>query len=244
MNPPDPNRPDENRPFPSESEWLDLPLPEARPEAPATTPSDSAARRDRQRPPADDFVARTLQALAEERELDRQLQHLDVQLPGALLQHFAAPAPSRQFADRTLAALDDARRQHWQRLLARHVAPEPSPQFVARTLQALANAPGTPAQRPRPQAGPTRPRAGRDRTRRPLLLAAAAIAAIGWFAWSRQALLPLEVRFAARGSAAFAFHHGGSPLAAVLDAAAAEAEPWALPAAGADGLWLALAEAR
>lgn len=236
MSLPDDHRfPEEHR-FPEASEWLDLPLPEL--------PAALAGTGRHPRP--DDFVARTLAALAEEQELDRQLQRLDRELPNALLQQFSAPAPSRQFAERTLQALDDARRQHWQRLLARHIAPEPSPQFVARTLQALAAEPGSPVARRRPQwfgAAPGQDRNG-PRTQWLLLTAAAAAMLFAWFASSRAPLLPLEVRFDAHSSPAFAFHHGGSPLAAVLAEAAASADPWALPDAAADGLWLAQAEGR
>ncbi|MCU0865705.1 MAG: hypothetical protein MUC36_18115 [Planctomycetes bacterium] len=227
---------DDDRPFPPESEWLDLPLPDGS-LAEGSLPDGAG----------DSFVARTLQALAEEQELDRQLQRLDQELPAELLQQFAAPAPSRAFVERTMAALTDARRQHWQQLLARHVAPDPSPEFVASTLRALAAERGTAGRgsgRAPGHSSAANDQALAARRWRRWLLPVAAAAAVVWFALPRRAPEPLEQRLAAASSPAFAFHHGGSPLAAVLAAADEAAEPYALSGSAACGLWLTLGEAR
>ncbi|MFY9342698.1 MAG: hypothetical protein WAT39_09425, partial [Planctomycetota bacterium] len=115
------------RPFPSEAEWLELPLPS--PAELGTTPGPR-------------FVDAVLGAVRAERELDQALAATDSKLDRALLNAHAAPVPAADFVNRTLQALHADRRQHWQQLLARHVAPSPSPQFVARTLAALARTAG------------------------------------------------------------------------------------------------------
>jgi hypothetical protein len=238
------NAADDDRPFPPESEWLDLSLPEgALPEG--ALPEGALPERAPAADAGGSFVDRTLQALAAEQELDRQLQRLDQELPTELLQQFAAPAPSRAFVERTVAALTDARRQHWQQLLARHVAPDPTPEFVASTLRALA-AERSPALRGRApgHASDAIPPQQAARRWQHWLLPLAAAAAVIWLTLPRSAPQPLEQRLAAASSPAFAFHHGGSPLAAVLAAADEAAEPYALSGSAADGLWLALGEAR
>jgi len=243
------NSADDDRPFPPESEWLELSLPTY--EQPTHQQGSASSTGDIVGGTA--FVDRVLQALAAEQELDRQMQQLDRELPTELLQQFTVPAPSRQFADRTAQAMAEARRQRWQQLLARHVAPEPSPQFVARTLEALAADRGLSADGNRRHRRASVAQDGRahakvaprwSRGLLPLVAAAAAAAAIVWFAVPRAPRLPLEQRLVATTSPAFAFRHGSSPLAAVLAEVADAAEPFALPAAGADGLWLSVAEAR
>jgi hypothetical protein len=225
--------------FPSEAEWLQLPWPPTAAAMPAADAEPGGT--------GGDFVERTLQALAADQELERGLDELDRALPKLLLSTYTAPAPSPQFVSRTLQALERDRRQHWQQLLARHVAPEPSPQFVARTLRALAAerpagaAGGLQARRALPGAAPH----SRRRWRWPLLALAAGAAIAAWQLAPRRATpLPFEQRVLAASSPAFAFHHGTSPLAAVVATAAARHEPMALASAGADGLWLALSEER
>ena len=246
--------------FPSEAEWLQLPWPPASDHSAPTDPDQpptgsAAADSDRNDSDQDDsdrsFVERTLQALAADQEFERGLDELDRALPKLLLSCYTAPAPSPQFVSRTLQALERDRRQHWQQLLARHVAPEPSPQFVARTLRALAaeRTPGASGEaeprRSLPIAGAA-PHSRRSWSWRwPLLALAAGTAIAAWqLAPRRPTPLPFEQRVLAASSPAFAFHHGTSPLAAVVATAAARHEPMALASAGADGLWLALLEDR
>ncbi len=211
------------RPFPSEAEWLALPLPPAH-----ELPHDAAA-----------FTQRTLQALRDEAALDRDLAAIDRDLPQMLLHSHAAPAPSKHFLQGTLAAIRDDRRARWQQLLARHVAPEPSPQFVARTLAALSaprDAAGAPA------SGPGALLRGGGAARRwqvwPLL--AAAVIAVVWFGFARPERAPLEARLALASPAAFAHQLVASPLPSVLAARSRANEADGLVVASADGLWLQL----
>lgn len=216
----------EGRAFPNEAEWLSLPAP----------------------PVADDFVARTLAALQQ----DRAAEPAAASEPAAadagggvaghlltpdLLRHFAPPEPTADFVARTLRAVQDDRRTRWRELLARHVAPEPTPEFVARTLRALAD------DRPGPT---TVRRAGRWSLGRwsaarwlpPLLLAAATVAALVLL--QARPAAPLEQRLAAAARPSSALAYAATPLAAVFGAAAEAAEPRALSSAGADGMWLLL----
>lgn len=168
-------------------------------------------------PISDDFVARTLTALR-----DPAPQQLAT---------FAAPAPSADFVDRTMAALHVDRRRRWRELLARYVVPEPSGEFVTRTLRALERESGGPAA------------AGRLPSRRRVwtmpLLAAAAVLAVAF-------LLPrdddpiFEVRATETLPAAFGPAHAASPLPALLTELDRQADPDALPATGGDGVILLL----
>lgn len=216
------------RPFPTEAEWLQLPLP-----SPTELPHDAAA-----------FADRTLQAWREEAALDRDLARMHSELPQMLLQCHRAPEPSPRFLQLTVAAIANDKRAHWQQLLARHVAPEPSPQFVARTLAALrAGLDGS-------ERGSTGPgallRGGRGTARRwqlwPLL--AAAVIAIVWLGFGRGERAPLEARLALASPAAFAHHLVASPMPSVLAARSRSLAADELITASADGLWLQLAERR
>lgn len=226
------------RAFPSEHEWLDLEL-----------PSDLAVAVDRivggnTGGPADGevFADRVLAAWREERRLDRGLAELDLALPPSALQRFAAPAPSRGFAERVVAAASQDRRHRWQALLARYVAPEPSPEFVSRTLAALATTDeatgragrraGRPTLAPSGGAGPTR------RTGPLLALTALAAAALLWLLLTDRAPPPLELRLARTAAAAVARAEATTPLAAVLARVAVERDPFALLDDAADGSWL------
>lgn len=213
------------RPFPSESEWLDLPLPPA-----ADFPLRSRS----------EFVDGVLRAVRDEAQLDAQLLEVDRELPRELLAAHAVPEPAPGFVARTLAAVRDDRRTHWHHLLARYVAPEPSPHFVARTLAALATLQPLAAD---PAAGPRA--AGGSRLRRfawPLLAAAAAV--LLWNVLATAAPSPLELRITRNTPPAFAHADASSPLATVLAARSRTVEPDALAEASADGVWLLLAEAR
>lgn len=205
-------------PFPSESEWLELPLPSA----------DELPR-------APDFVERTLHALA----MDAAGEHAHRPLlPPDRLQTFAPPEPSTSFVDDTLQALRRDRSARWQELLDRHAAPEPSPAFVARTLAALT------ADR---EAERLLADADSDRVSRlhrwrfsawPLLAVAAA--AMFWLLLREAPRAPIELRFAQREPAAFADAYATSPLAAVLAIANRADDPYALAQGGPDGTWLRL----
>ena len=236
---PDPLQPDRHpaddplqRPFPSEAEWLQLPLP-----SPTELPHDPAA-----------FTARTLAALRDDAALDQELRRLDRELPQMLLHSHAAPEPSPRFVQRTLAAIADERRARWQQLLARHVAPEPSPQFVARTLAALRGHRGA-AEGGDAEGGDSRgglgPHrllrgAGRARPWQAWPLLAAAVIAVVWFGVGRPDRAPFEARLTAASPIAFAHHHTASPLPAVLAARSRSLQADGLVVASADGLWLQL----
>lgn len=210
----------EGRPFPSEAEWLSLPAP----------------------PVADDFVARTLAALQQDRQ-SRPAEPAAAEaetddgggvaghlLTPDLLRHFAPPEPTTDFVARTLRAVQDDRRSRWRELLARHVAPEPTPEFVARTLRALAE----------DRSGPATVRRSWSLQRwlPPLLLAAATVTALVLL--QSQPAAPLEQRLAAAARPSSTLAYAATPLAAVFGAAAAAAEPRALSSGGADGMWLLL----
>jgi hypothetical protein len=112
--PAEPEFPDHT--FPSETEWLSLPVP------------DIAA----------DFVERTLAA----RQFELAAED-DGDVAGHLLTHYhlqahAAPEPSADFVARTVRSVFADRQQRWREALAKYVTPEPSPTFVSKTLAALA----------------------------------------------------------------------------------------------------------
>ena len=208
-----PPRPFATPAFPSESEWLDLPLPAA----------DEFPLRSR-----DAFADGVMQALRDEALLDAKLRAFDRDLPPELLQAWQAPEPVPGFVARTMAAVRDDRRTHWQHLLARHVAPEPSPQFVARTLAALS---GIPAEG-RTFAGPSRWR----RVAWPLLGAAAAT--LLWLLATSAPPAPLELRVVRDTPPTFVQAYTTSPLASVLAVREHTDEPEALVQGSADGVWL------
>jgi hypothetical protein len=202
------------RPFPSEAEWLSLPMP---PELPNEFRAAPAA-----------FVERVLDALREERALDAAIADEDRKLSRMLLPTHEAPAPTPDFVARTVAAVREDRRARWQQLLARHVAPEPTPQFVARTLAALALE--------RPHAAPRRRPSLRLVTT--ALLAAAAAVLFVLFGLTRPTVEPFELRIARTTSPAHAHAFAASPLAAVLHEQSRAADGDALLPASADGTWL------
>jgi hypothetical protein len=211
-------------PFPAESEWLDLPMPAA----------DELTI-------AEDFVERTLRALADADEPVGHAESADDEAPEPMLtadrlRALAAPEPSPGFVDDTMRALREDRKARWRELLTRHIAPEPSPEFVARTLAALA------ADR---SAATGRPAGGGDRVGRlhrwrfsawPLLAVAAA--AMIWLLLRDQTRDPIELRFAQQEPAAFAHAHAATPLAAVLEVRNRARDPYALAEGGPDGTWL------
>ena len=252
--------------FPTESEWLTLPLPAEFADGFAAElrggdephADDGPTRSDEG---ASDFVRRTLAALRDERALDGELQRLDAALPKATLDAFAAPAPSSNFVPRVVAAIADERRHRWQRLLARYVAPEPSAQFVSRTLRALqaAEAEHGPTRAPT-LAGPGSTRqplavrdaatrgaasvpapAGRRATFGPLLgvLLAAAASLLGWLVLTGpEPRAPLELRVARSAPVGSAHGYAASPLPEILFVADLRRDPAALADDSADGLWL------
>ena len=196
-------------PFPAEREWLDTPLP-----AEVT---------------AEDFVVRTI-ALLQYEGLVRESAADGEPLLRDVLASFAAPAPSKDFVERTLAALSNDR-TNWRELLDRHTVPEPSPQFVSRTLDAL-----------RLERADTAAQPGRNRWLWPLLAAAAV--ALAWLADRGGDGAPVERRLAQRSPAAFAYAYAPTPLPAVLAAVRQDDDPQALPDAAADATWLLLGGAR
>jgi hypothetical protein len=210
------------RPFPDEVHWLSARLP-------ADAADDGL--------PSPGFVDRVVQALGEERALDRDLLRLSRELPRSLLGAFQPPPPRRDFVERTVAAVEDERRARWQRLLARHVAPEPSPEFVARTLAALRAADHAPL--------PTRAAPAR---RWPRMLAwplAAAAAAALWFAGASGEPQPaLEARLADGAPPGYAYAYAATPVAVLLASRARTNDPDALFTAAADGVWLSLGDGR
>ena len=227
-------------PFPPEAGWLDQPLP------PELADLDLGA-----------FVGRTLDAVRDEQQLDRDLAALDRDLPRIVLSALEVPPPAPDFVPSVLAALHQDRRARWQQLLAKHIAPEPSPEFVARTLSALrdaapaaASAPAPAAPRhPRLAATPTRPGHAADATLRPWRrrgpwLAAAAAALLAVVLLRRDAIRPLEARLAEQVPPIEAHAAAGSPLAFVLAAHERRSAPDAIAAGNADGVWLQLAGGR
>lgn len=198
------------REFPSEAEWLDLPVPEIAP----------------------DFVDRTLAA----RQLDL-LAHADAEpdLAGHLLtpSHLAAhaaPEPSPDFVARTVRTVLADRHRRWRETLAKYVAPEPSPTFVSKTLAALATDRGP---------APAAPRGRRASDWHwPLLAIAASIAAVLLLRPPSQA--PLEQRLAAEARPSLAVGYAASPLPAILAALEHAEDPFGLPSGGADGMHLLL----
>ncbi|MFN7590862.1 MAG: hypothetical protein ACK501_10365 [Planctomycetota bacterium] len=227
-------------PFPSEAGWLDQPLP------PELADVDLGA-----------FVARTLDAVRDEQQLDRDLAALDRELPRIVLAAHELPSPAPDFVPSVLAALHQDRRARWQQLLAKHIAPEPSLEFVARTLTALretapaaasAPAPAAP-QHPRLATTPTRPGHAADATFRPWRrrgpwLAAAAAALLAVVLLRRDAIRPLEARLAEQVPPIEAHAAAGSPLAFVLAEHERRRAPDAIAAGNADGVWLQLAGGR
>jgi len=203
----------EGRAFPGEAEWLDLPVP----------------------PITADFVERTIAALSGEGLAGRADSALratngEDRLTPAVLAAFAAPAPSRDFVQRTLHAVQEQRRSRWQELLARHVAPDPSPDFVARTLAALAR---------RDEQGDPHAAIRKHPLRLwiwPLLTIAAAAAV--FLLLQRAPQPPIELRLAQQVRPAFAHAYASSPLPAVLAELDRRADPSAMPNGGADGIWL------
>lgn len=213
-------------PFPSEDEWLDLPLPAELSPAPSG---------------GDSFAERVLAARREERQLDRALADLDEVLPAAALQAFRVPEPSPGFVDETVRQVIAERQNRWQRILSRHVAPEPSPEFVARTLRALREDAGT---------GPQRAIAGRaatpHRQQAPSRAAsyafygllAAAAALLLWVGLAGEPRPTLEERLVDGVSLAAARAEATTPLAAIAARIADDEEPDALFDEPIDGLWL------
>ncbi len=208
----------EGRAFPSEAEWLDLPPP----------------------PFAEDFVARTMAALQQDREPVSEIAgHL---LTAPQLAAFTAPEPSADFVARTLRAIQDDRRARWQELLAKYVSPEPSPEFVAQTLRALAADRPSGALHGDPQGWtPSGPRTVWRRRWLPLLAAITTIAAsvaviVHWVEPSP----PFEQQLADAVRPSFAHGYAATPLPAVLGSLERAASPEALPAGGADGMWILL----
>jgi len=204
---------DAERPFPSEAEWLTLPLP------------DDAARSGL---PSQGFVDRVTDAVCADRRLDDDLAQQSLALPRDLLDAHDSPPPSHGFVDRTLAALRDDRHARWQRLLARHVSPEPSPFFVARTLAAL--------QHEREERAPHAilwPRLAAA-----AMLAAAAVVAIALALRTDDDGPSTEQRLALATAPAFAHAAAANPLATLVALRNAGRDPEELPNVGADGVWL------
>lgn len=218
-------RADDGRPFPAESEWLDLSIPDAGP-----SPGEGSEL------PSRSFVDRVVQAIHEERALDRGLDALDRDLPRIVLQAHTPPPPSSDFVARTLAAARQERRTHWQQLLARHVAPQPSPQFVEQTLAALRQEATAPHHRGR---GPA---SGWRRLGWPVLAAAAAL--VLWNALGRGAGPSFEVQIVQHAAPAFAHAWASGPAGVVRAQRADLDDPTALASGTPDGLWLAFAEGR
>lgn len=205
----------EGRAFPSEAEWLSLPSP----------------------PITADFVDRTVAALhaggaEEDTVLDASANAGEASdaLTPERLAAFAAPAPTRDFAARTLRAVQADRTTHWRELLARYIAPDPSPDFVARTLAALLRR--TDTVDPRPMA-----RQGRNRAwfSSLLLLAAAATVLV---LLQEPPRAPVELRIAQQVRPALAHAYAASPLPAMLAGLDRQQDPDALPNGEADGMWL------
>ncbi|HEB52491.1 MAG TPA: hypothetical protein ENI87_04455 [bacterium] len=215
------------RRFPSEREWLDLPLPA---ELRTADGEEAASMRD--------FADRVLQRLRDERACDAGLAELDRALPRELLQQFAPPPATASFVADTAARIAADRRQRWQRMLARYVAPEPSAAFVSRTLAALRE----PADGDRAEAKHTTPRgrAVEPGPRRGLTygLLAAAAALLLWFALTGRRSPTLVERLADRAPVSLAWSEATTPMASILARIAADEEPHTLFDEPVDGLWL------
>ncbi len=216
-------RADGGRPFPAESEWLELSIPDDGPGEGSELPSRS-------------FVDRVVQALHEERALDGALEALDRDLPRIVLQAHSPPPPSADFVARTLAAARQERRTHWQQLLARHVAPQPSPQFVEQTLAALRQEAAVPHHRGRGPASSWR------RLGWPVLAAAAAL--VLWNALGRGTGTAFEVQIVQHAAPAYAHAWASGPTGVLRAQRADVDDPTALASGTPDGLWLAFAEGR
>ena len=243
---------DATRRFPSEDEWLDLPMPSAEELGGASpssrTPSSitPSSITPSSRTPSgdsaggvDSFVDRVMRARKEEVQAERELEALDGALPQDLLRQFEAPEPRPTFVADTMARLRRDRQQRWAETLSRYVAPEPSPEFVDRTMAALREDAGAapeghglaavrgPASRPAPVR--SLPMWG---------LLSAAAAALLWFSQTDPARAPLELRLADQAATAVAYSESTTPMATILSRVAEEEEPYALFDAPADGLWL------
>lgn len=212
------------RRFPSEDEWLDLPMP---------SDADLYGEDGAQEPGS--FSERVLRARQDEVQVDEQLAALDRALPTEVLRLHEAPEPSAAFLDDTVRRIREDRRQRWAETLSRYVAPEPSPQFVDRTLAALradreqrgAGASAEPHLGPRPTS--TAPVWG---------LLAAAAAALLYLGLTDRAPAPLELHIADQVATSVSYVDATTPMAAVFASLAEAAEPHAVFDAPADGLWL------
>ncbi|MGC6487192.1 MAG: hypothetical protein ACON4Z_06085 [Planctomycetota bacterium] len=213
------------RRFPSEDEWLDLPM-----------PSDADLRGDEE--PVQNggsFADRVLRARQEEVHVDEALAALDRALPAHVLRKHRAPEPSATFVEETVRRIREDRRQRWAETLSRYVAPEPSPQFVDRTLAALRqdraqrDSAGAAAARPGPRLSSSAPVWG---------LLSAAAAALLYVALADRSAAPLELHIADRVATSVSYVDATTPMAAVFAAVTRDQEPHALFDAPADGLWL------
>ena len=238
-------------PFPPEQGWLDQPLP------PELADVDLGA-----------FAARTLDAVRDEQQLDRDLAAVDRDLPRIVLASHEVPAPAPDFVPSVLAALHQDRQARWQQVLARHIAPEPSPEFVARTLTALRDAAGAAAASPTaattttaaprrelsllprranaPGHAPEADEGRRSPARRWAwpLLAVAAAALLVLSLLRSEPLRPFEARLAEHVPPIEAHASAGSPLAFVLAANERRRADTALDVTSPDGVWLQLAGGR
>lgn len=214
-------------PFPSEAEWLDLPLP-------APFAADEAA--------ADAFATRVLDELHSEQRLDRDLTRLAEALPERLLATFTAPEPDADFVADTVRRVADDRRHRWQQLLARHITPEPTPEFVARTLAALREDEVATAHRRRfrlHRAATADPATAPRHRRTALMMAAMAAALLLWLMSQRPAASePLLARLAEHAPTAAAYRVATTPLAAIRARLVRTREPFAVFDYPVDGLWL------
>ena len=212
------------RRFPSEDEWLDLPM-----------PSDADLYGDEEAQESGSFSERVLRARQEEVQVDEQLAALDRALPTEVLRLHQAPEPSASFVDETVRRIREDRRQRWAETLSRYVAPEPSPQFVDRTLKALRadreqrSARASAAEHPGPRRTSTAPVWG---------LLSAAAAALLYLGLTDRSPAPLELHIADQVSTSVSYVDATTPMAAVFASVAEAAEPHALFDAPADGLWL------
>lgn len=209
--------------FPSEAEWLSLPVPEI----------------------AADFVDRTLAArqadpLAHgDQAPDDAAVHGDLDLAGHLLtphhlQAHTAPEPSADFVARTVRTVLADRQQRWREALAKYVAPEPSPAFVSKTLAALAT--------DQPLRNPVPPARRSPVWLWPLLAVAASVAAV--LLLQERGPAPLEHRLAEAARPAWSVGYATSPLPAILAELERAEDPRSLPSGGADGLHLLLHRGR